>query len=140
VEKWWNTASVVFGLVGGVCLPFLGGMDAGLHALLFFMIADFLTGLFKAGKKHTLNSSIGFIGLFKKATILMVVAVSVELEHLTNNVVPFREAIVMFYVANEGISLLENMSEFVPLPEKLKDYFMQIRSKTTTNDKGETKK
>ena len=66
--------------------------------------------------------------------IFVVIAVAVEIEKLTNNNIPLREVVIMFYIANEGISLLENISEFVPLPDKLKDYFIQIRD---SNERGE---
>ena len=37
--------------------------------------------------------------------------------------------VIMFYIANEGISFVENVSEFLPLPQKMKDIFIQIREK-----------
>ncbi|EPI17105.1 hypothetical protein D354_01632, partial [Enterococcus faecalis] len=40
-----------------------------------------------------------------------------------------REMVIIFYIANEGISFCENVLEFIPLPEKLKDYFIQLRNK-----------
>ena len=33
----------------------------------------------------------------------------------------------MFFIANESISILENASEFIPIPEKVKDILLQIR-------------
>ena len=33
----------------------------------------------------------------------------------------------MFYIANEGLSLLENAAVFVPIPDKLKDVLLQLR-------------
>lgn len=127
MEKYFNGISIFFGLAGGVVAGLLGGIDTIMHALIFLMIVDYVTGLAKGFKNKQLNSEIGFIGLLKKAMILVVVMVAVELERMTSNAMPIREIVIMFYVANEGISLLENISEFLPLPEKLKDYFTQIR-------------
>lgn len=127
MEKYFNGISIFFGLAGGVVAGLLGGIDTIMHALIFLMIVDYITGLAKGFKNKQLNSEIGFIGLLKKAMILVVVMVAVELERMTSNAMPIREIVIMFYVANEGISLLENISEFLPLPEKLKDYFTQIR-------------
>ncbi len=45
----------------------------------------------------------------------------------------------MFYVANEGISFLENISVFLPLPDKLKEVFQQIRNDTENKDQGGNK-
>ena len=127
VEKYFNSISIFFGVAGGVVAGLLGGVDAIMHALIFLMIVDYVTGLAKGFKHKQLNSEVGFIGLMKKAMILVVVMVAVELEHMTSNAMPIREIVIMFYIANEGISLLENISEFLPLPDKLKDYFTQIR-------------
>ncbi|WP_291292333.1 phage holin family protein [Enterococcus sp.] len=127
MEKHFNSISTVVALIGGTIVGFLGGMDGILHALIFLMIADYLSGITKSIKLKQLNSEIGFIGLLKKGMILLVVAVAVELERMTNQVVPLREIVIMFYVANEGISLLENVAEFLPLPDKLKEYFSQMR-------------
>ncbi|EOA3459069.1 holin family protein [Enterococcus hirae] len=127
MEKYFNGISIFISFAGGVIAGLLGGIDTIMHALIFLMIVDYITGLAKGAKNKQLNSEIGFIGLLKKAMILVVVMVAVELERMTSNAMPIREIIIMFYVANEGISLLENISEFLPLPEKLKDYFTQIR-------------
>lgn len=127
MEKYFNGISMFVGLAGGVIAGLLGGIDTIMHALIFLMGTDYLTGLIKGIKNKNLNSQIGFWGLIKKGLILVVVMVAVELERMTSNAMPIREIVIMFYVANEGISLLENISEFLPLPEKLKDYFTQIR-------------
>ncbi|MCD5029243.1 phage holin family protein [Enterococcus asini] len=127
MEKYFNSISMFVGLAGGIVAGLLGGIDTIMHALIFLMIVDYITGLAKGAKNKELNSEIGFVGLLKKAMILVVVMVAVELERMTSNAMPIREIVIMFYVANEGISLLENISEFLPLPEKLKDYFTQIR-------------
>nr|WP_269448935.1 MULTISPECIES: phage holin family protein [Lactococcus] len=43
---------------------------------------------------------------------------------LIGQAIPLREDVILFYLSNEGISLFENMSEFLPIPDKLKDYFL----------------
>ena len=48
-------------------------------------------------------------------------------KQLVNDAIPLREIVIMFYIANEGISLLENAGEFIPLPQKLKDVLIQLR-------------
>lgn len=129
MEKYFNTIAMSFGLIGGIAVSYLGGMDTILHAILFLVIVDYLTGIAKAWKLKEISSETGFIGLLKKIMIFVVIAVAVEIEKMTHNSIPLREVVIMFYIANEGISLLENISVFVPLPEKLKEYFTQIRDK-----------
>lgn len=129
LEKYFNEISICIGLIGGVLVNYLGGMDVILHTILFLVIVDYITGLAKAWKQKQISSEIGFLGLLKKAMIFIVIAISVEIEKLTNHNIPLREVVIMFYISNEGISLLENLSEFVPLPDKIADYFIQIRNK-----------
>lgn len=129
MEKYFNEISICIGLIGGVLVNYLGGMDVILHTILFLVIVDYITGLAKAWKQKKISSEIGFLGLLKKAMIFIVIAISVEIEKLTNHNIPLREVVIMFYISNEGISLLENLSEFVPLPDKIADYFIQIRNK-----------
>ncbi|HFP8729806.1 TPA: holin family protein, partial [Enterococcus faecium] len=85
------------------------------------------------------SSEIGFEGLLKKVLIFVVIAVAVEVQKIVGNSIPLREIVIMFYVANEGISFLENISVFLPLPDKLKEVFQQIRNDTENKDRGGTK-
>ena len=131
--KIFNEISLVFAGLGSVLLGFLGGMDNLLHALLFMIVLDFLTGLIKSVVNNKLSSKIGSKGIAKKVMVLLVIAVAVEVEILIGQAIPLREVVILFYLSNEGISLLENVSEFLPIPEKLKDYFLQLRD----NEKDE---
>lgn len=127
MEKYWNEASIVVGVVGGVMTKLLGGMDGILHALIVFVVLDYLTGIIKAFVLKKLSSDVGFKGLVRKVLIFVVVAAAVEAEKIIGDAIPLREVVIMFYTANEGISLLENVAEFLPIPEKLKEAFQQIR-------------
>lgn len=118
---------MVFGVLGGVAVSFLGGMDTILHAILYLVIMDYVTGLAKAWKNKKLSSQVGFVGIMRKVMIFIVISAAVEIEKLTNDSIPLREVVIMFYIANEGISFLENVSEFLPLPDKFKNYFLQLR-------------
>lgn len=133
--KSFNDVSIYFAGLGSVLLGFLGGMDNLLHALLFMIVLDFLTGLIKSLVNKRLSSKIGGRGIAKKVMVLLVIAVSVEVEILIGQAIPLREVVILFYLSNEGISLLENVSEFLPIPEKLKDYFLQLREKKEGEDK-----
>ncbi|HBH6737962.1 TPA: phage holin family protein [Enterococcus faecium] len=139
MEKYLNTFSVMTGVIGGTIVGLLGGMDNILHVLIFLVGVDFLTGLAKAWKLKEISSEIGFEGLLKKVLIFVVIVVAVEVQKIVGNSIPLREIVIMFYVANEGISFLENISVFLPLPDKLKEVFQQIRNDTENKDRGGTK-
>ena len=128
--KLFNTASVVFGLVGGFICQALGGWDVILKALVALVILDYVTGVLKALSTKTLSSAVGFKGLIKKTVIFIVVATAVIIQSVIGEAVPLREITIIFFLCNEGISLLENAAEFVPIPEKLKDALIQLREKS----------
>ncbi|MDU0318786.1 MULTISPECIES: phage holin family protein [unclassified Enterococcus] len=139
MEKYLNTLSVMTGVIGGTIVGLLGGMDNILHVLIFLVGVDFLTGLAKAWKLKEVSSEVGFEGLLKKVLIFVVIAVAVEAQKIVGNSIPLREIVIMFYVANEGISFLENISVFLPLPDKLKEVFQQIRNDTENKEQGGNK-
>ena len=70
--------------------------------------------LLKQFIQKTMSSEIGFKGLLKKITILIIVALSNVLQQITGDNVAIREIVIMFYVANEGISVLENVAVDLP--------------------------
>ena len=127
--KLFNTASIMFGLVGGFICQALGGWDVILKALVALVILDYVTGVLKALSTKTLSSAVGFKGLIKKTVIFIVVATAVIIQSVIGEAVPLREITIIFFLCNEGISLLENAAEFVPIPEKLKEALIQLRER-----------
>lgn len=129
MEKMFNSISVAFGVIGGLIVSFLGGWDGLAITLVSFIVLDWITGLLKAIYNKNLSSYTGFKGIIKKVVILIIVGVAVLLEK--NMGIPaIREIVMMFFIANEGISLLENVSQMgIPFPEKLKEILIQLRNK-----------
>lgn len=115
-----------------------GGVDGLLYALIAFMVLDYITGVLVAVAKHELSSEIGFKGIAKKVLIMALVAVGHILdEHILGGGAFCRSAVIGFYIANEGISILENAGELgIPLPKKLIAVLKQLKSKDDeTEDK-----
>ena len=82
----------------------------------------------KVGNIYTqLSSKVGFKGIIKKIIIFIVISTAYVIQCLLGEEIPLREITILFFIANEGISLIENASEFVPIPKKLKDVLIQIR-------------
>ena len=119
-------------LAGFICTAItilFGGMDVMLWSLLIFITLDYITGIIVAVSTKTLSSAIGFKGLLKKVTILIVIAVA-HLVGRTLGIAEIRSFVVGFYLANEGISILENAAKVgVPLPDKLLSILEQLREK-----------
>ncbi|MFU0784575.1 holin family protein [Clostridium sp.] len=115
--------------VGSMLTYLFGGWDTCLIVLVIFMALDYITGLVSAYLQCKLNSKIGYKGIAKKASILVVLVVAVLLDRLLNSGIwVFRTLVCYFYIANEGISILENCGKCgLPLPEKLTKALEQLK-------------
>nr|DAI90571.1 MAG TPA: holin [Caudoviricetes sp.] len=124
-----NDFNLIVAGIGGMFTYLFGGWDTCLIVLVLFMCLDYATGLISAGIQGKLNSKIGYKGIAKKASILIVLIVAVLLDRLLNNGIwAFRTLVCYFYIANEGISILENCGKCgVPLPQKLLKALEQLR-------------
>lgn len=112
---------------------FLGGFDTLMITLLLFMLADYISGIVNAIIKKKLSSQIGKKGIAKKVYILLLVG-CVNLLGNAIGIDELRYLVITFYLANEGISILENASKIgLPIPEKLKDILEQLKSKGSDN-------
>ena len=132
MEKLFNWISVFCGLIGGGLTYWLGGWDVLLKTIVFLAVVDYITGCIKGIYTKQLSSEIGFKGLLKKIVMFIVIAVAYVIQGLVGGKIPLREVVIMFYIANEGLSLLENAAVFVPIPEKLKAVLLQLREKDET--------
>ncbi|MBR3116523.1 MAG: phage holin family protein [Bacilli bacterium] len=115
-----------------------GGLDVALQCLLVAIVIDYITGLIKSYKSASLNSKVGIKGLLKKVGILCLVALTVVIDKLTGNTGYVRSMVIYYLVANEGLSILENLGEVgIIVPEFLKKRLEQL--KETESDKKEKK-
>ena len=126
ILNWIKGATAV---IGGIAAYIWGGWDPLIIVLVAMVSIDYITGVINAGLQHGLSSQVGFKGLLKKIVIFMIVAVGTLIDRIipaTNAAV--RTAVCMYYIANEGLSILENAAEMgLPLPSALKKVLGQIR-------------
>lgn len=122
--------SSIFTLICTVLTYLFGGWDVALIVLIVFMVIDYITGVSVAVINKTLNSETGAKGLLKKLSIIMMLIVGVLLDRLINDGTwVFRTLVAYFYIANEGISIVENLSLLgVPVPKKIKRILEQLQS------------
>jgi len=140
MKEVWIWIQAAFVAVGGGLGWLLGGLDGFIYALVAIVVLDYLTGVMCAIVERKLSSDIGFRGIFKKITIFVMVAVAhiVCSYVLSGDIAAIRTAVIFFYIANEGLSVLENATRLgLPVPQKLKDILVQLRNRNTKNDKGE---
>lgn len=137
----WDKIVKFLALLGGACVGALGGWDGVLQVLLALMAVDYATGWAvalrgRSGKSDTggLDSKAGWVGLLKKGVMLLVVLVAAQLDKAMGTAV-FRDAACFFYMANEGLSVLENTALLgVPYPQRLKDLLTQVKSQADKDD------
>ena len=135
----WAWILTAFAAAGGWLGWTLGGVDGFLYALIAFVVADYATGVMRAVLEKRLSSAIGARGIFKKVVIFILVAIGHTLDtRLLGAGAAIRTAIIYFFIANEGVSLLENASAIgLPVPEKLKEVLLQLHSKSDDNGDAE---
>ena len=127
--------SFITGTLATTLVYFLGGYDIALQTLIIFVVLDYITGLGKAGYHKKLNSTIGLKGIIKKVGYFVVVAVAVALDRIAGNTGAIRTLVIYFFVANEGISILENWGGMgLPLPQKIFDVLEQLKSESNPID------
>ncbi|MBS6601455.1 MAG: holin family protein [Clostridium sp.] len=115
-------------ILGTICTWLFGSWEAGLQILITCMVLDFILGLMCGTKNKELSSDIGFKGLKKKFTIIIILILAVALDRLLGQGWIFRTLVIYFYIAMEGISILENATILgVPFPTKLKDVLVQLK-------------
>lgn len=126
--KWDKVTSSIIAICGGIANYLWGGWDMALRTLLLFMVLDYVLGVICGYKEQKLSSEVAFKGIFKKITILIVVAVGVAIDNAVNTQGLIRSMVIFFYAGLEGISILENAGRMgVPIPEKLKEALVQLK-------------
>lgn len=117
-----------FAIIGTLTGFLLGGYDGFLYTLLSLIFIDYLTGVMVALIKGQVSSEIGFKGILKKMLILIMLAMGNLLDkNLFGGGDAIRTAVIFFYTANEGISILENLTAIgFPIPTKLKEVLTQL--------------
>lgn len=96
-----------------------------LHLLLLLMVLDIVTGIFKGWKNRNLWTRKSLFGYARKMLVLVVIIVANVIDQILGLGGAITYATVLFYIANEGLSIVENMAELgvlVPagIAEKLK--------------------
>lgn len=123
-----NWISAVLSVVATTTVWLIGGVDVAILCLIVAIAIDYISGLIKAYNTKTLSSSIGFRGILKKVAILLIVMLAVLVDRITINNGGIRTLVIYYFVANEGLSILENLAQAgLPIPKALKDALKVIK-------------
>lgn len=109
-----------------------GGWGILINILLIFVVVDWLTGWAAAWIKHELRSRVGFEGIARKAAIFLVVTISHFVDIIvTGGTGIIQDAVIFFYLANELLSITENLGRMgVPMPDTLRNAVKIFESKS----------
>ena len=132
----WNWLRGAFAAIGAGLGYFLGGCDGFLYALIAFVAIDYVTGVMCALVDKKLSSSVGFKGIFRKVLIFVMVGIGHTLDaQILGGGDTLRTAVIFFYCANEGLSLIENAGHLgLPIPAKLKSVLAQLHNRAEDPD------
>lgn len=134
---WDKTVKLLAAATGAVAGIF-GEWNAMLTILVAVMAIDYLSGLILAAAGRSpkteaggLSSKAGFIGLAKKGFIVLLVLLGTLLDRaIGNSAMVFQTSLTCYYIANEGLSVLENAALMgVPFPRKLRSALEELRDK-----------
>lgn len=122
------------GTIGYLLIFLLGGWDIALQCLLIAISLDYVSGLIKAYSTKTLSSKIGIRGLLKKVGLLIVVMIGVIIDKVTGGTGAVRTLVIYYFVANEGLSIIENLGVAgVPIPKSIKKALKALKNTEELN-------
>lgn len=140
----WDKIVKGLAAAGGAVLGWVGGWNVMLTVLAVAMAVDYATGLIVAacGKSPKtegggLSSKVGFVGLAKKGFILLIVLLATALDKaIGNQTMVFQMASAGYYIANEGLSIMENAALMgVPFPGRLKKALEELQQSGDEEDR-----
>ena len=121
----------IISFCGGVLGYFFGGLDILLNAFMITLAIDTLAGMIKSYLNGTYSSRLFRAGLLKKCGYMLSVILAVQLDKLTGNTGALRGAMLLFSVANQGTSIIENLGEIgIPFPDPIVNAIAVLRKKT----------
>ncbi|AKD30276.1 MULTISPECIES: phage holin family protein [Bacillus] len=123
IQVWMNFESLQ------IARTYLFGEVKYLDLLLILSILDVVTGIIKAWKLKKLRSRNAWFGYVRKMLSFLVVIVANVIDTITNLNGVLTFGTVLFYIANEGLSITENLAQIgVKIPAVITDRLHVIES------------
>ena len=112
----------------------IGGLDIALSCLLIAIVLDYISGIVKAYVTKKLSSQIGLKGIVKKVAVLLIVMLATLIDRVTGESGAIRTLVIYYFVANEGLSILENLAlAGVPIPSVIKNALKALKKEIKGN-------
>lgn len=120
--EWSNMIKTISTVSGALVGYAFGGWSLMIQLLLWFVIVDWLTGWAAAWINGQLKSRVGYYGIARKIAIFLMVALSHFIDMALGGLQYFQNAVIFFYLANELLSILENVGRMgLPVPAVLRN-------------------
>ena len=119
---------------------FFGGLDGYIKVLIAFTVIDYISGVCRAGAEGKISSSVGFKGIARKIVMFFLVGIAHIIDkHMLNDNQALKVAVCLFYIGNEGISIIENADKLgVPIPKFLHGKFLNFTKHNEHNEEIQT--
>lgn len=115
--------------------------SANLKQLIFLttilIVIDVITGIINAILNKELNSTEMKRGIVGKVYELLIICITI----LIDKILPIKQIhlpfiICIFYIAQEGLSIIENTGKYISYPQIIKDLFIKLQD-LSMNKKGD---
>lgn len=118
------------GFIGSIIAYLFGEWSQMLMLFFFVIIMDYLTGVMAAIVEKNLSSAVGYKGLIKKFSMVLLVVLAHQLDKFTGQSI-IMTGTIFFFIANELISITENYGRIgLPLPPEIKNVIKMLKEKT----------
>ncbi|MGE7115027.1 phage holin family protein [Lysinibacillus sp. NPDC047702] len=126
-----KTDTLYTSLVGGSMAwvaYFFGGVDHLIKALAIFMTIDYTLGFMVSLVFKKTESKKMFKGLIKKTAMGLMVIAAVQFDTATESGNFMRNAMILFLIGMEGISMIENLGKLgIRVPKFLANALSQLQ-------------
>lgn len=129
-----NSINMALTGLGTAISILIGEWSSIITILMVLIVIDYITGIMNGFRNKEISSEIGHKGLMRKIGIFIAVILAHQIDLVTAVEVPVvRTMTIYFYISNEGISIIENLTELgVPLPRIIINTLKKIKEE---NDK-----
>ena len=121
---------LILAFVGGILGCIFGGFNSLIYALTAFVALDYITGVLLAIRDKKISSEVGYRGIVRKFLIFLIVSMGNIMDnYVLGTGSTLRTLVVMFYLTNEGISILENAGQLgLPIPKRLREAIEKLNN------------
>ncbi|SHE94680.1 phage holin family protein [Alkalibacter saccharofermentans] len=117
--------------IAAALVRLVGGFDQSMQTLVLFIVIDYVTGVILALYKNNLSSEACYRGILKKGIIFFIVILAHHTDMIfeTDSLL-LRNCTIIFYIGNEGISIMENAGEIgIPMPAFMRRVLRNLKEK-----------